>query len=55
MCVKVVIPVIIHVLFIFELTGGNDNLNLTTEDQVEAITPGGLLETRDTRSLAPFI
>jgi hypothetical protein len=53
--VKVVLTVILHALVIFVLGGGENDLNLTTEYQVEAITTGGLLKARDTRSLVPLI
>jgi hypothetical protein len=53
--VKVVLIVILHVLVIFLLVGGEDNLDLTTEHQVKAITTGRFLEARDTSSLAPLV
>jgi len=53
--VGVVLAVVLHVLLVLVLSRGYDDLNLTTEDQVETVAAGGLLVTWKTRSIAPFV
>ena len=53
--VVVILAVVLHALFIIVLGRRYNNLNLTTEHQVEAITAGGLLNSREARSIAPLV
>jgi hypothetical protein len=53
--IEVVIAVVFHALLIIVLVRGYDDLNLTTEDQVEAIVAGGLLEAGEARSITPLV
>jgi hypothetical protein len=53
--VEVVITVVLHVLLILVLSRRYNNLNFTTEHQVEAVAAGGLLETGEARSIAPLV
>jgi hypothetical protein len=53
--VGVVFAVVVHVILILVLRRGYDNLNLTTEHQVETIAAGGLLKTWKARSIAPLV
>jgi hypothetical protein len=53
--VEVVLAVVLHILFIVLLSGGYNNLNLATEHQVEAVAASGLLQTGETRSIAPLV
>jgi hypothetical protein len=53
--VKVVLAIVLHVLLILVLNGGNDDLNLTTKHQVEAVVAGGLLKTWKARSIVPLV
>ena len=50
-----VILIVVHVLFVILLIRGDNNLNFTAEHRVEAVATGGLLETGNTRSVAPFV
>ena len=52
---KVVLAVVLHVFLIIMLIRGQDNLNLSTEHQVETVAASGLLETWKARSIAPLV
>jgi hypothetical protein len=53
--IEVVLAIVFHAILIVVLGRGYNDLNLTAEDQVEAIVAGGLLETGEARSIAPLV
>lgn len=53
--VKIVLAIVVHILLIFLLSGGDNNFDLTIEHHAEAIATGGFLSTGNTRTIAPFV
>ena len=53
--VEVILSVVLHILLILLLSRGYNNLNLAAEHQRETVTAGGLLQTGEARSIAPFV
>ena len=52
---EIVLAVFLHVLLIFMMRRGYNNLNFAAKHQIKAIAAGSLLKSGKARSITPFV